>query len=121
MTELGNGVTYLLRKNKVTRLQGRGRLLARDRVEVSAADQTFEVQARKAIVVATGSEAATLPHLPIDEQRIVTSTGALSLTAVPRHLAVIGGGYDKDREALARRHGILHHSAQQIWRERGLG
>lgn len=44
VTELGEGVAYLLRKNKVTRLQGRGRLLSRDRVEVSAPDGSFEVQ-----------------------------------------------------------------------------
>lgn len=93
VTELGEGVAYLLRKHKVARFQGRGRLLARDRVEVRAADGAFEVQARKAVVIASGSEAATLPDLPIDERRIVTSAGALSLTAAPRHLAVIGGGY----------------------------
>jgi dihydrolipoamide dehydrogenase len=62
-------------------------------VEVRAADGAFEVQASKAVVIASGSEAATLPDLPIDERRIVTSAGALSLTAAPRHLAVIGGGY----------------------------
>jgi dihydrolipoamide dehydrogenase len=93
VTELGEGVAYLLRKHKVARFQGRGRLLARDRVEVRAADGAFEVQASKAVVIASGSEAATLPDLPIDERRIVTSAGALSLTAAPRHLAVIGGGY----------------------------
>ena len=94
VTELGEGVAYLLRKHKVARFQGRGRLLARDRVEVRAADGAFEVQASKAVVIASGSEAGDLArpaHRRAANRHL--RRGALSLTAAPRHLAVIGGGY----------------------------
>ena len=82
------GVEFLFRKNKVTWLKGAARIVAPGRVEVDGT--TYET---KHIVIATGSESVALPGLEIDEQRIVTSTGALDLPAVPKRLAVIGGGY----------------------------
>ena len=82
------GVEYLFNKNKVTWLKGTGRIVAPGRVAV---DDT-EVEA-KHIVIATGSESIPLPGVTVDEDRIVTSTGALELDEVPGHLVVIGGGY----------------------------
>jgi dihydrolipoyl dehydrogenase len=82
------GVEFLFRKNKVTWLKGAARVVAPDRVEVDGT--AYEA---KHIVIATGSESVALPGLDIDEQRIVTSTGALDLPSVPKRLAVIGGGY----------------------------
>jgi dihydrolipoamide dehydrogenase len=82
------GVEFLFRKNKVTWLKGAARLAAPGRVQVDG--KFFEA---KHIVIATGSESVALPGLDIDEQRIVTSTGALDLSEVPKRLAVIGGGY----------------------------
>ena len=82
------GVEFLFNKNKVSWLKGAGRIVAPGRVEVAGA----EYEARH-IVIATGSESVKLPGVAVDQQRIVDSTGALELDAVPGHLVVIGGGY----------------------------
>jgi len=81
------GVEFLFRKNKVTWLKGAGKIVAPGKVEV--AGETYEA---KNIVIATGSESTPLRGVEVDEQQIVTSTGALELAAVPKHLVVIGGG-----------------------------
>jgi len=88
------GVEFLFRKNKVEYVKGAARLAGRDRVAITLnAGGKRELNAKKAIVLATGSDSAGLPGIAVDEQRIVTSTGALALAAVPAHLVVIGGGY----------------------------
>jgi dihydrolipoyl dehydrogenase len=87
---LTRGVEFLFRKNKVDWLKGQGRIIAPGRVAIG--DDGREVGAG-AIILATGSESAPLPGLAIDEQRIVSSTGALALDRVPERLAVVGGGY----------------------------
>jgi dihydrolipoamide dehydrogenase len=81
------GVEFLFRKNKVTWLKGEGRILGAGRVSVAGTE--YETQS---IVIATGSESTPLPGVTVDETRIVTSTGALELAAVPKHLVVIGAG-----------------------------
>ncbi|MBV9249645.1 MAG: dihydrolipoyl dehydrogenase [Acetobacteraceae bacterium] len=82
------GVEFLFRKNKISWLKGTGRIVAPGKVEVDGA--TYDT---KNIVIATGSESMPLPGVDVDEQAIVTSTGGLELEIVPKHLAVIGGGY----------------------------
>ena len=81
------GVEYLFRKNKVTWLKGEARIAAPGKVVVAGTEY-----AARQIVIATGSESMPLPGVPVDEERIVTSTGGLELDAVPKHLVVIGGG-----------------------------
>lgn len=81
------GVEFLFKKNKITWLKGEGRILGAGRVEVAG-----EEIAAKSIVIATGSDSAPLKGVEVDEKRIITSTGALELDAVPKHLVVIGGG-----------------------------
>ena len=81
------GVEFLFRKNKVTWLKGTGRIAAPGQVDVDGT-----VHTAKHIVIATGSESMPLAGVTVDEKRIVTSTGALELDAVPGHLVVIGGG-----------------------------
>ncbi|MBR0647663.1 dihydrolipoyl dehydrogenase [Plastoroseomonas hellenica] len=81
------GVEFLFKKNKVTWLKGKGRIAAPGKVEV--AGETYDA---KNIIIATGSESVPLKGLEVDEKRIVTSTGALELDKVPKHLVVIGGG-----------------------------
>ena len=82
------GVEFLFKKNKVTWLKGQARLSAPGQLDVDG-----KTYAAKHIIIATGSESIPLPGVTIDEKRIVTSTGALELDAVPKHLVVIGGGY----------------------------
>jgi dihydrolipoamide dehydrogenase len=86
------GVAFLFKKNKIDGVQGVGRIASAGRVEVTAADGGKQTLETKAIVIATGSESAPLPGVEIDEERVVTSTGALELKQVPKRLVVIGAG-----------------------------
>ena len=81
------GVEFLFKKNKVTWLKGEGRIAAPGVVNVAGTDY-----AAKHIVIASGSESTPLKGVEVDEKRIVTSTGALELESVPKHLVVIGAG-----------------------------
>ena len=90
---LTKGIEYLFNKNKVEHVRGFGRIKAPGEVEVLDNDgKVSNTLKTKNILVATGSEVATLPGVEIDEKRIVSSTGALDLTEVPKHLLVIGAG-----------------------------
>ena len=86
------GVEFLLRKNKIDAHRGTGRILAAGRVEVTPEGGIATVLETKAIVIATGSDVTRLRGVDIDEQRIVSSTGALTLAKVPGHLLVVGAG-----------------------------
>ena len=86
------GVEFLLKKNKVDVHFGTGRIAAAGQVEVKGEDGSNEVLEGRNIVVATGSDVARLPGIEIDEKVVVSSTGALELTAVPKRLVVIGAG-----------------------------
>jgi dihydrolipoamide dehydrogenase len=86
------GVEVLLFKNKVTILQGFGRILDRGQVGVTGADGKEEIVQARHIIVATGSTAKSLPGVEIDEEQIVSSTGALEFKEIPRSLIVIGAG-----------------------------
>src|SRR5687767_8463014 len=90
--ELARGTAFLLKKNEVEAIGGAARIAAPGRVEVELADGTARALECERILVATGSESAPLPGVPIDEKRIVTSTGALSLERVPQRLVVVGAG-----------------------------
>ena len=87
-----DGVAFLLKKNKIDAHHGTGRVLAPGKVEVTKPDGSKDVLETKAIVIATGSDIARLPGIEIDEQTIVSSTGALELPSVPKRMLVIGAG-----------------------------
>jgi dihydrolipoamide dehydrogenase len=86
------GVEFLLKKNKIDAYHGTARIAAPGKVEVTGADGKTQTLKSMSIVVATGSEVVRLKGIEIDEKRIVSSTGALSLPDVPKHLLVIGAG-----------------------------
>src|SRR5258708_31269413 len=88
----GKGVAFLLKKNKIDTFLGAGRIEAPGKVEVTNGDDKIETIEAKAIVIATGSDVTRLPGIEIDERRVVSSTGALSLDGVPERLLVIGAG-----------------------------
>ena len=88
-----DGVEFLLKKNKVDAFHGTGRITAPHAVEVTGDGRYPQTLETKAIVIATGSSVAHVPGIDIDEKRIVSSTGALELPAVPKRMVVIGGGY----------------------------
>lgn len=89
---LTEGVAFLLKKNKVKHIQGTGRIAGPGMVEVTDKNGQVQTVTGKNIVIATGSEPSTLPGIDIDEKRIVSNTGALSLKAVPKKLVLIGAG-----------------------------
>jgi dihydrolipoamide dehydrogenase len=86
------GVDFLLKKNKIDAFHGTARIAAPGTVEVAGEDGKVQTLEAKSIVIATGSDVARLQGIEIDEQRIVSSTGALSLPEVPKHLLVVGAG-----------------------------
>lgn len=91
---LTKGVEHLFKKNKVEWVKGSARFDAPDRLTVELVEgDARTLTATKGILVATGSDVARLPGIDIDEHRIISNTGALSLKKVPEHLVVIGGGY----------------------------
>ena len=86
------GVEFLMKKNKIDVIHGKGKILGAGKVEVSGADGKTQLVDTKNIVIATGSDIARLKGIEIDEKRIVSSTGALSLDKVPGKLLIIGAG-----------------------------
>ena len=89
--ELTKGVEFLFKKNKVEPIVGEARIASPGKVEVKTKDGAREL-VTKHIVIATGSDVAPLPGVTIDEKQIVSSTGALTLGAVPKRLLVVGAG-----------------------------
>ena len=90
--ELTQGVAFLLKKNKVTTFKGLGRVTGPNQVEVTMENGLKPMITSKNIVIATGSTPIELPFLKFDEKRIVSSTGALTLSEVPKRLVIIGAG-----------------------------
>jgi len=84
---LTKGVEFLMKKNKVDYVKGRGRIAGAGKVDVGG-----KILETRNIIIATGSEPAPLRGIDIDEERIVSSTGALALKQVPKRMTVIGGG-----------------------------
>ena len=89
---LTKGVEFLLKKNKVSYLRGKGVIFSPNDVVVYDGSDKKSYKTKN-IVIATGSAPLTLPGIDIDEKNILSSTGALSLNKVPKSLAIIGGGY----------------------------
>ncbi len=92
--DLTKGIAFLFKKNKIESVEGRGTIIDAGTVEVGASNGggSRTLKAAK-IIVATGSEVMPLPGVEIDEKRIVSSTGALELSEVPKNMVVVGGGY----------------------------
>jgi len=86
------GVAFLLKKNKIEAFHGTGKIVAPGKVEVTPDKGDAQTLETKNIVIATGSAVAKLPDIKIDEKKIVSSTGALELSEVPKKLLVVGAG-----------------------------
>jgi dihydrolipoamide dehydrogenase len=89
---MAKGIEFLFRKNKITLFLGPGTLKSARVVEVAGKDGAATVEARRAVILATGSEPKSLPGVTIDEKRIVSSTGAVTNEGRPGSLIVIGAG-----------------------------
>src|SRR6266481_3646502 len=86
------GVEFLMKKNKIDVINGKGKILGTGKVEVAGNDGKPQTVETKNIVIATGSDITRLKGIEIDEKRIVSSTGALSLDRVPEKLLIVGAG-----------------------------
>ncbi len=86
-----SGIKYLMDKNKITVLEGVGSFEDATHIKITNGQKSETIEAKYSII-ATGSKPSTLPFITIDKERIITSTEALKLTEVPKHLIIIGGG-----------------------------
>lgn len=86
------GIKFLMDKNKITVFEGVGSFQDATHINIAKNDGTSEVIEAKYTIIATGSKPSSLPFIKIDKERIITSTEALKLKEVPKHLIVIGGG-----------------------------
>ena len=90
--QTSGGVKFLMDKNKITVFEGKGSFVDANHVAIEKTDGTKETIEAKNIIIATGSKPSSLPFIKIDKERIITSTEALKLKEVPKHLVIIGGG-----------------------------
>ena len=86
------GIQFLMDKNKITVFEGVGSFESSTQVKVTKNDGSTEILDSKYIIIATGSKPSSLPFITLDKERVITSTEALKLKEIPKHLVVIGGG-----------------------------
>ena len=89
--QLTAGISFLFKKNKITHLSGTASFVDKQSIKVKSSKEL--TLSAKSFIVATGSSSMERPGITVDEKQIVTSTGALSLSSVPKTMLVIGGGY----------------------------
>lgn len=90
--QTSGGIKFLMDKNKITVFEGVGSFVDATHINVAKKDGSNEVIESKYTIIATGSKPSTLPFITVDKERIITSTEALKMTEVPKHLVIIGGG-----------------------------
>ncbi len=90
--EIINGVSYLMKKNKITVYEGHGTIKDKSTIAIDIKEGKTKTITTDKIVIATGSKPASLPGIEIDKKRIISSTEALALKEIPEHLMVVGGG-----------------------------
>lgn len=87
-----DGITYLMKKNKIDTYFGLGSFVDKNRIKITGTDGNVQEIETDKTIIATGSKPTVLPFIPVDKQRIITSTEALTLAEVPKHMIIIGGG-----------------------------
>ncbi len=92
VSTLTKGVEFLFKKNKVTYIKGTGALITKDEILVKNNNQETKIKSNK-IIISTGSASLPLPGIEFDEKQILSSTGALSISKLPKKMIVVGGGY----------------------------
>ena len=90
--QTSGGIKYLMDKNNITVFEGLGSFVDATHVKITKKDGSSETIEGTNTIIATGSKPSSLPFISIDKERIITSTEALKLTEIPKHLLVIGGG-----------------------------
>jgi len=92
VTVLTKGIEFLFKKNKVTYFKGKGSFKSANEISISSEGKETTIQTDKTII-STGSEPISIPGMEFDEEKILSSTGALSLSKLPKKMVVVGGGY----------------------------
>lgn len=92
VAQTSGGINYLMDKNNIDLLQGTGSFKDATHITITKNDGTSSVIEATKTIIATGSKPSTLPFIELDKKRVITSTDALSLTEIPKHLIIIGGG-----------------------------
>ncbi|MGV3587156.1 MAG: dihydrolipoyl dehydrogenase [Adhaeribacter sp.] len=87
-----DGISYLMKKNKIDTYFGLGSFVDKNKIKITGTDGNVQEIETDKTIIATGSKPTILPFIPVDKQRIITSTEALTLTEVPKHMVIIGGG-----------------------------
>ena len=87
-----DGINFLMKKNKISVFNGHGSFINKNSIEIAKADGSKEQIESSKTIIATGSKPSSLPGIEIDKKRVITSTEALELQEVPKHLIIIGGG-----------------------------
>jgi len=90
--QTSDGISFLMKKNKVTTYFGHGTFQSKDSIEIVLNDGEKISLTAKKFIIATGSKPIVLPGMEIDKKRIITSTGALEMKEVPKNLILVGGG-----------------------------
>ncbi len=93
VSKLTKGVEFLLKKNKVTYIKGFANFKTSNEISIIDNNKKEKIIETEKIIISAGSEPLSLPKIDFDEQKIISSTGALSLKSVPKKMVVIGGGY----------------------------
>ena len=93
VSSLTKGIEFLFKKNKVSYIKGKGKLISESEIEIQSEKGEINKIISKSIILSTGSEPSSLPGIGFDEDKIISSTGALSLKKVPQKMLIIGGGY----------------------------
>lgn len=86
------GINFLMKKNKIDELHGVASFVDPHTIKIAKADGSEQVIKGKNIIIATGSKPSSFPSMPIDKKRVITSTEALNLQEIPKHMIVIGAG-----------------------------
>ena len=92
VTDLTKGIEFLFKKNKVTYFKGKGSFKSSNEILISADKKENLIQTGKTII-STGSEPVSIPGIDFDEEKILSSTGALSISKLPKKMIIVGGGY----------------------------
>ena len=92
VTDLTKGIEFLFKKNKVTYFKGKGSFKSSNEILISADNKETVIQTNKTII-STGSEPVSIPGIDFDEEKILSSTGALSISKLPKKMIIVGGGY----------------------------
>ncbi len=90
--KMSKGIQFLMKKNKIDVIMGYGKLVAANKIEITAADGTKKTEEAKNIIIATGGRARELPSLPIDGQKIIEYRKAMSLPTQPKSMIICGSG-----------------------------